>query len=76
LIGSSSLENDADQVLVLDHSRYARQGDLAKSWAILGKNRHGGTGSIPIEWDFRTLTMREGLPHELREWPDRGTPHR
>ncbi len=69
LIGSSSLENDADQVLLLDHSRYKRDGDKARTWAILGKNRHGSSGSIPIEWDYRTLSVREAMPDEEHLWP-------
>ena len=72
LIGSSSLENDADQVLILAHSRYERCGDekeLARTWLILAKNRHGSSGSIPIEWDYRTLRCREAMPDEEILWP-------
>lgn len=69
LIGSSSLENDSDLVLLLDHSRYRKDGKTAKTWAILGKNRHGGQAEIPVEWDYRTLTIREALPDEVGEWP-------
>lgn len=71
LIGSSSLENDADQVLLLDHSRYQREADgrSARSWAILAKNRHGGNGEIPVCWDYGTLQVREALPDEEHRWP-------
>ena len=70
LIGSSSLENDADQVLLLDHSRYARGVDRsARTYALLAKNRHGGQGEIPIHWDYKTLRVREALPDEEGEWP-------
>ncbi len=70
LIGSSSLENDSDQVLLLDHSRYERGGDrTAKTFALLSKNRHGGQVEIPIEWDYRTLQVRQALPDEEGEWP-------
>ena len=70
LIGSSSLENDSDQVLLLDHSRYERGMDRsARTYAILSKNRHGGYGDIPIEWDYRTLRVREALPDEEHLWP-------
>ena len=72
LMGASSLENDSDLVLLLDHSRYEREGDIARTWAILGKNRHGSTGEIPILWDYRTLRVREGLPDEEHEWPGQG----
>ena len=69
LIGSSSLENDADQVLLLDHSRYEKGNRSAKTWALLAKNRHGSQGDIPIEWDYKTLRVREALPDEEGEWP-------
>ena len=70
LVGASGLENDADQVLLLDHSRYERGTDRsAKTYAILSKNRHGGLGHIPIEWDYRTLRVREALPDEEHTWP-------
>jgi len=71
LIGSSSLENDSDQTVLLDHSRFQRSpaGSEAKTWLILGKNRHGSTGEIPIAWDYRTLRAREAMQDEEREWP-------
>jgi len=69
LIGSSSLENDADQVLLLDHSRYQEGNRSAKTWALLAKNRHGSQGDIPIEWDYSTLKVREALPDEEGTWP-------
>ena len=72
LIGSSSLENDADQVLILDHTRYQRDAlnkNIARTWLILAKNRHGSSGSIPIEWDYSTLRCREGMQDEEIHWP-------
>ena len=72
LIGSSSLENDADQVLLLDHSRYQKGDRSAKTWALLAKNRHGGQGEIAIEWNYKTLRVREALPDEEGEWPKNG----
>lgn len=70
LIGASSLENDADQVILLDHSRYYNDlGKLARTWLITGKNRHGPEGELPILWDFKTLTIREGLEDEVNDWP-------
>lgn len=74
LIGSSSLENDADQVVILDHTRYERDTlnrDIARTWLILAKNRHGSTGAIPIEWDYGTLRIREGEQDEESLWPGR-----
>lgn len=71
LMGGSSVENDSDQVLLLDHSRYRplKPERRALTWALLSKNRHGDQGVIPIEWDYRTLRVREALPHEESEWP-------
>jgi len=72
LIGSSSLENDADQVLILDHTRYERDSlnsALARTWLIVAKNRHGSMGSIPIEWDYKTLRCREAEADEENLWP-------
>ena len=69
LMGGSPLENDSDQVLLLDHSRYEKAGSTARTWLILGKNRHGPNTEIPIEWNYRTLRVREALPDEEELWP-------
>jgi replicative DNA helicase len=72
LTESSSLENDADMVLLLDHSKYEK--DLVhpwlhRTWLRIGKNRHGGKGAVPIEWNWKNFRCREADPDELREWP-------
>ncbi|MCH7563338.1 MAG: hypothetical protein IH968_05880 [Gemmatimonadetes bacterium] len=74
LYGGQSLEADADQVLMIDHSRYERVKDKgrdigARTFIILGKNRHGGIGDIPVWMDYRSLRVREALPDEEAEWP-------
>jgi replicative DNA helicase len=81
LYGSARLGQDADLCLLLDHSRYERtehfyqrggherRYSMAKTYLVIAKNRHGDGGDIPIEWDYRTLTSREGLPDEEHEWP-------
>lgn len=70
LMASSSIENDSDQVLLLDHTRYKELSDqTARTWAILGKNRHGRSGEIPLEWDYSDLTLREAKPDEEDRWP-------
>lgn len=69
MIGSSRLENDADLVLILDHSRFERDEGGAKTWLLVSKNRSGPTGEIPIRWDYRTLRIREALPDEEDLWP-------
>ena len=72
LTESSSLENDADMVLLLDHSRYAvdtLRPWLHKTWLKIGKNREGSKGSVPIEWDWKTFRAREAMPDEVSMWP-------
>ena len=67
-----SLEANSDQVVLLDHSRYEQdplKSHLARTWMVLDKNRHGPRGSFPVEWDYRTLSIREALPDEEAEWP-------
>lgn len=72
LTESSSLENDADVVALLDHANYEK--DLARpwlhrTWIRVGKNRHGAKGDVPIEWDWKTFRAREADPDELASWP-------
>lgn len=60
LMGGSPLENDADQVLLLDHTAYERMGaNAAHTKLLLAKNRHGPQLSMEVEWDYRTLQVRE-----------------
>ena len=60
LMGGSVLENDADQVLLLDHSCYERQGlGEATGKVKLAKNRHGPSVDIPVRWDYSTLRIHE-----------------
>lgn len=67
-----SIENGVDQVLLLDHSRYAKDDmnpHLARTWLRLAANRHGDAGDIPVLWDYTTLRIREGMPDEESAWP-------
>ena len=60
LMGGSSLENDADQVVLLDHTTYKTQSQTsATQEVILAKNRHGSAGRIAVQWDFNTLRVME-----------------
>jgi replicative DNA helicase len=62
LMGGSPLENDADQVVLLDHTSYERQGTgRAQGKLLLAKNRHGPQAEIPVEWNYQNLQVREGL---------------
>ena len=62
LMGGSAIENDSHQVLLFDHSRFTRSGNLADTWLIIDKNRVGGVCDIPIQWDFRTLQLTQRKP--------------
>ena len=67
LMGGSSLENDSDQVLLIDHSSMKRATPPAEGWngfAVVDKNRHGAPAEIEIHFDTRTLRMRELWPDE------------
>ena len=71
LLGGSSIENDASQVLLLDHTRRKRDDyrRTERGYLLLGKNRHGPQGELRVEYDYRTLRVREALPDEEAEWP-------
>ncbi len=74
LMGGSPLENDADQVILLDHSRIVRDPATKAilSYAVLDKNRHGPVAEIPTYLSTTTLEMIERLPDELEhEVPSR-----
>jgi replicative DNA helicase len=71
LLGGSSLENSADQVMLLNHADYQRdyENRSADTEFILGKNRFGPVGSFRVHWDYRYLQCRE--PYEHETWGDR-----
>lgn len=63
LMGGSVLENDADQIVLLDHSTYEEVGD--DSWRtnlILDKNRHGRILAMPVIFNRRTLKVSDDNP--------------
>ena len=62
LMGGSAIENDSYQVLLFDHSRFVRSGNIADTWIIVDKNRVGGLCDIPVQWDFRTLRLTQRIP--------------
>lgn len=60
LMGGSPLENDADQVVLLDHTSYERYGAAkAHTKLLLAKNRHGPQVEIPVAWNYQNLQIRE-----------------
>jgi replicative DNA helicase len=62
LMGGSAIENDSEQVLLFDHSRFTRTGNIGDTWLIVDKNRNGSLKDIPVQWDYRTLRLH---PREL-----------
>jgi KaiC/GvpD/RAD55 family RecA-like ATPase len=62
LTGSSALENDSDQVLLLDHSQRDQQGAWTDTRVLLAKNRHGPQPAMHVRWDFTTLCLKEREP--------------
>ena len=73
LMGGSAIENDSHQVLLFDHSRFTRSGQLADTWLIVDKNRVGGMCDIPVQWDFRTLRLTQRVPSIREEEEVHGT---
>jgi len=73
LFGGGAVEQVSDQIVLLDHSRndYDAENKVARTFLML-TNRHGQHGDIPILWNYNDLTVREGMPDELREWPTKG----
>jgi len=69
LFGGMILEASSDLVLLLDHSRYERTNNVARTWLCVAKNRHGPTLEIPVLWDYRTLSLQEASEHEEGMWP-------
>lgn len=63
LTGSSAIENDSDQVLLLDHSQNERQAATLDTRVLLAKNRHGPQATIHVRWDYNTLTLKEREPN-------------
>lgn len=58
---SSNLEQDADQVVLIDHVKQTFNKPTRErfQWLILGKNRHGPTVNVPVIWNYSTLRCRE-----------------
>jgi replicative DNA helicase len=73
LWGGTAIESNANQVMVIDHSKQWRDPDrphLLRTWLFLDKNREGMNRiTIPVEVDFRTGVWREAQPDEVHEWP-------
>lgn len=64
LMGGSALENDSAQVLLLDHTTYAREESTqsARATLTLAKNRHGPQAKIPLVFNYKDLSIGEAPP--------------
>lgn len=71
LKGGSSLEQDADVILLIDHyhSDYNEHRNEKFSYLEVAKNRHGPTPTIPVLWEYEHLTTQE--LHEVPSWVNR-----
>ena len=54
---------------LLDHTRREDHKHITRTWLIVDKNRHGRSGDIPIEIDYRTHRIRQALSDEEELWP-------
>lgn len=68
LHGGMIIEASADQIILIDHSRFEREKGSSRTWLTL-TNRHGEHGDIPVLWDYRNLQVREQNPDEEGTWP-------
>lgn len=74
LWGGTAIESNANQVILLDHSKQSRNANekhLLRTWLYLDKNREGPNRvEIPVEANFKAGVWREADPHEERLWPE------
>lgn len=72
LYGGTSMESNSNQVILLDHSRVARDPEyphLLKTWLLLDKNREGPARvEWPCEINFQTGLWRQADPDEADGW--------
>ena len=59
LQGSSALENDADQVVLIDRSNQREEDTMRYNRLLLAKNRHGPQVQWEVAWDSKSLQVRE-----------------
>jgi len=75
LWGGTSMESNANQVMLIDHSRQdqadKRYPHLLRTYLYLDKNREGPARiAIPVEVDFKTGVWRQAEEHEVDSWPE------
>ena len=73
LWGGTAMESNANQVILLDHSRNEKDPmspHLLRTYLLLDKNREGPAKiEIPVEIDFRSGDWRQAMPDEAEGWP-------
>ena len=73
LWGGTAIESNSNQVILLDHSKQARDvvhPHLLRTWLYLDKNREGPNRvMIPVEANFKTGLWRQAMPDEVKSWP-------
>jgi len=71
LLGGTSMESNANQVCLLDHSRNSRDPEhphLLRTWLLLDKNREGPARvEIPVEVNFQTGLWRQADEDEVSD---------
>lgn len=74
LLGGTSLESNAQIVIMLDHARYARDErhhHLGRTFVMLDKNQMGPKNfDVAVEVNHATLGYREALDDEMHRWPE------
>jgi len=70
LAGSSAIENNADQVLLIDATETQKTDSGRAFKLLLAKNRHGSAADIGVSMDHQTLRWDERMMIETRE-PER-----
>jgi replicative DNA helicase len=68
LHGGMIVEASADQILLIDHSRYEKLPGKARTWLTV-TNRHGPSDDIPIEYIWETQTVQQGDEDLEEHWP-------
>jgi replicative DNA helicase len=68
LHGGMIVEASADQILLIDHSRYEKLPGKARTWLTV-TNRHGPSDDIPIEYIWETQTVQQGDEDLEEQWP-------
>jgi replicative DNA helicase len=70
LQGGSAWENNANQILLIDHTLRIRdaEGKFIHTRLLVDKNRHGQDQvEIPVTWNLKNMRWEEGVPEAYTE---------